>query len=1002
MICSHIHCWVVGFFLSLSLSQNEAFFHPILSHHGKAFGSSFLYRHPVSRAEKLNQLRERSQATMAATTESSLGPCERLTTIDELNNSKRRPAPNKHVALQWIIESIDKLGGSQELLGALEFMQQSKSSSLRLVRFRSIPRNIWNRQFFNQNYFFVLISVDRKRNEKHKVEAKLRSLDLSKESFAVKERIIKACSDAGYSLFALSILQSIIQPNENGIYTIAMVPSAAAYGSVLNGLRRMGDVEEMEQLLEDLISMIQYFRSNHEEHYIHSDKSHENSTHVLGENDTQHADSTHYLHLPCINLVSFNSYLAALCDKILSPYEKRQMVKGRRNSKRRRKNISNNASSNLNNASYTSDDYLNKALTLIIDPSLTREKYCLGQNLDLFSYNTVLSAAAKSGDHVAVNAIYRELKEQQRYQNETWGENHHESLLKEDIYTYNALLRDAVQKNESGFVSMYDYEAHNSIISDVEGIANEEKDAIQLIDEILSNDDLEPDRYTVDLALLPLCRIGRLGDLINMVANYRKSCGKSNQEKKTMSEAFAAFLFTLVKGQERSTACSILENFLLMKGEPKDIGGTVPVVAKHFNILIEGYRRKMENSDLKLSLMDDKDDEIVKAAVIKRSRDAKNRALSLFDMMIETKVKPDAYTLTSLLSLQSTSSQITELWKDFVLEYKVQMTLPICHALITAYGKVNDPSSACYIFDMMIYFNNKERPLRRTLNSWNTIQAVFADESNFSSKLNFDDANGGNKVFSIISKECGINRGNSNSRFTKDNATHFQIKEFVDGVVCSEASVALLGIMNESNDIPEFSEQVPFPNSQTYCYVATSLSHHLFPNSTLALSLFQQSQMNSIPADGRFINAIIRCFGSDIDGAISNWKLEIGQAVTKYNDLRKGRSQNQNIIAAYHGLFNVCGQAGRPDIALRLVYAMTKKELVVNETALQCYEAGKKKMEELDILNEKSGVMGGDAKKRVLRKGMIGMYESLLVVECSKYEQTDKRRSGEKRVRIII
>ena len=57
----------------------------------------------------------------------------------------------------------------------------------------------------------------------------------------------------------------------------------------------------------------------------------------------------------------------------------------------------------------------------------------------------------------------------------------------------------------------------------------------------------------------------------------------------------------------------------------------------------------------------------------------------------------------------------------------------------------------------------------------------------------------------------------------------------------------------------------------------------------------------------------------------------------------------------------MCRQSRRPDVALRLVYAMTSLKLEVDETALQCYDAGKKRRnKEEDGVCSSVGGGGGD------------------------------------------
>ena len=165
------------------------------------------------------------------------------------------------------------------------------------------------------------------------------------------------------------------------------------------------------------------------------------------------------------------------------------------------------------------------------------------------------------------------------------------------------------------------------------------------------------------------------------------------------------------------------------------------------------------------------------------------------------------------------------------------------------------------------------------------------------------------------------------------------------------------------------------------------------------MSLFQEAIQAGIPPDGRFLNACIRCFGDDIDRAMTAWKQEFRTAALSHEN-RQTRStfrstkkkKKKNLVAAYNGLLHVCGQAGRPDIALRLVYAMNKEESVEpNEASLNSYYAGKKIRE-----NDTADL---DPKKTIR---MMSQYETLLQVECTTYDKRDKRRWHEKRLRIIF
>ena len=156
-----------------------------------------------------------------------------------------------------------------------------------------------------------------------------------------------------------------------------------------------------------------------------------------------------------------------------------------------------------------------------------------------------------------------------------------------------------------------------------------------------------------------------------------------------------------------------------------------------------------------------------------------------------------------------------------------------------------------------------------------------------------------------------------------------------------------------------------------------------------------------VPADGRFANAVIRCFGSDIDAAVDAWKTQLRKACLKYEKRERKkpvsptRSKGKNLLAAYHALLYVSGRSVRPDVALRLVYAMAKEGLEVDETALNCYEAGKRTKTDTIV-----GTKMGEKLKKLLN--MASAYESLLYVECVKYDKRDKRRAGERSIRIIL
>jgi pentatricopeptide repeat protein len=219
------------------------------------------------------------------------------------------------------------------------------------------------------------------------------------------------------------------------------------------------------------------------------------------------------------------------------------------------------------------------------------------------------------------------------------------------------------------------------------------------------------------------------------------------------------------------------------------------------------------------------------------------------------------------------------------------------------------------------------------------------------------------------------------------------MEEFLNVDTLSQAALLVLHRMEENMVC---GRPAPLADSQSYCLAAASLQNCPEAGASTAISLFRNATNNGIPADGRFVNAVLRCFGEDIDLAIDAWKSEIRPLVLKHENRSRlyvppNRPAGKNLVAAYNGLLYVSGRAMRPDIALRLIYAMKREGLEPNENSFNAFKSGKRRAKPSQDVSIRS---------RLLK--LIDPYESLLYVECMKYDSTDKRRRGEHRVRIIV
>jgi hypothetical protein len=296
--------------------------------------------------------------------------------------------------------------------------------------------------------------------------------------------------------------------------------------------------------------------------------------------------------------------------------------------------------------------------------------------------------------------------------------------------------------------------------------------------------------------------------------------------------------------------------------------------------------------------------------------------------------------------------------------------------MLAACGELNDPGSACWLFDSF-------RQEFSDAKTWNALIGALADSATIDSYLPVI------ATKSVAASALGEDLATADKKLEQSRP----VVSMLDGRTCSQAALLVLNIMNRN---VELSFKTPRPNTQTYCLVASAMQHGDM-DSTAAEELFWNATNANIPADGRFVNAVFRCFGPDIGGALTAWKGGIRQAclaAEKKASSNSQRSTSRNLLAAYQGLLYVCGRALRPDIALRLVYAMNKEGVPVNEMALQCFLSGKRR-ELADAEND-------PASSRSITVAFSEQFETLLSVECTKYDSKDKRRESDKRVRIIL
>ena len=480
---------------------------------------------------------------------------------------------------------------------------------------------------------------------------------------------------------------------------------------------------------------------------------------------------------------------------------------------------------------------------------------------------------------------------------------------------------------------------------------------------LLKDSNIQPDRYTIDLMILPLVRAGRIGQIEDLLDDFF-----ANHSEQVIADAMAAFLITLTRGGEVASARALFETYLAPSLAPvltAQVGSMIRLVkptARHFNVLLAGYRQEAKRTSGKTNSTD--------AAIVAEAWD-------LFETMhhSSTTARPDSYTITTMMGLCRLSKEVASLIAMSLEEFNISCSGVVCNAAITAFGELGDPSSACWAF---AFFREKDKWNLRSLNVLIGALGAALEAGSFD-KVD---------VFASVAAKTLTSFG--------DCLDQCSIIQLIDGKTCVQGVRDLLDAM-QTNQILD-QQPLPLPSSQTYCIVATALQYGEM-RASQALKMFRNATSMGVPADGRFVNAVLRCFGDDIDSALLAWKNEIRRACLAFENrprnkpLSRKRIKCKNLVAAYHGLLHVCGRADRPDIAVRLVYAMNKEGIEPTELSLNCYRSGKRLRESITKQTPLSIVQ---------KLRLTGSFESLLYVECMKYDRNDKRRSKERRVRIIV
>ena len=514
-------------------------------------------------------------------------------------SSQHKKVTSRKIQLRWITQTIQKLivrnkGSDSSSIGITTYNNNNmttvvESSSQRLLE------------------GLELLCVARTQTQVVEAGRWIESANvISTQSIAIQERIIKATAMTG-------LLHIAIQIMDHMIHHLQYVPSAICQDAMSNGLRRAGRIQQLNHVLLQLGSIAQ------------------------SQNKT-------------ISLISFNTYLAALCDSVTG---KDDIIQQQRISA----DMTALARSDVSDMDYARMA-LDRAWNCISD--LDRTKQTMAIVPDAVSYATIIQAAAYIGNQTIVDAVWDKIRTHNVHPN---------------IVAYNARLRSVTNTGSASPGSILAKSISKGRSVTRLGRHNKrDQEILKVWDTEISSDPyVSSDKYTIDLLLLPLIRSGRVGDVESLLDTFIKRNSES-----AVSNAFTAFLLTVVAGGELSTARALFEMYILPTLSPVvfgDAGGMIRMVrptTRHFNVLIEGYRKYYQNHRFITRHNNETTMDML---------DATLQAWSLYDIMTRSfNARPDSYTTTSMMGLCQTSTKLSILVFQSITQFDIECSSVVLRA----------------------------------------------------------------------------------------------------------------------------------------------------------------------------------------------------------------------------------------------------------------------------------------------------------------------------------
>lgn len=522
-------------------------------------------------------------------------------TREKEQSTKKRSPVNKKQALKWVIQGVERCLAQQQL----QVPPDSNS-----IRFRKNDERVYTyKRREDASLVDALYLLLNAKNQKETIEAGKRIEALmrvgegkeSRKKFPVEVTERVIKATASTGLLKISV-DLLMRMLSDDIF-----PSPIAYIAVMNALRKNGRVSQMEELLTELATSCR--RRN---------------LHLKRETNATKQDAT------SVDVIAFNSFIAALCDAAVRdvPYSSNFDAIDSDTEAFRTEFF---GDTNSTEKASSSEKFLYKAINLLKD-DIARKKFELTDDPDMYSYNAILAATVKclrssssASQTFSENMLHACLRGMEK------------RGIQKDIFTHNAMIEIAIQTER-------------------------DSEAMRLIDEAIAHVDI--DRYTINLALVPLLRSGRRHELMAILRRFYKANVKNT---KLVASAFEAFLNTLVQNSEVDFAREQLFDVFFL---PKQLGSRWPdaeailnldiqpiePTTRHFNIMLTGYRKLYRpGSSRFFRRRTDGISEGDESSLIAQS------AYSLLDYMLRAGVPLDSHSVSSLMAFPTSSKEVSSL-----------------------------------------------------------------------------------------------------------------------------------------------------------------------------------------------------------------------------------------------------------------------------------------------------------------------------------------------------